>query len=690
MSKSIKDNYYSGGLGLIITSPSEITKKYFKEWFDGQMLASAASLLGLPYCKDHSELLVFKENQSYLDLTTEEKVLYNETIFSYKSQQKTFNQTPQLRINPGKLFNLFNWLNTLKIIYVQSKWISSPENVVKLARRIVDDIPELTGSDIDIISQNLKGQVWNRIIAVGMLSEFISQLIKEEFEDKYLDAQSYINFKAATGDWLSRSIWDQQKVRNQELSFSEYIKLYGMRADVDYELTSPRWIEIQDEIKHRIMNLPEVPKKENTDIALPDGNQKLIEASVQLQILRSEARKKTLSGIYALRTVLLKDKSIAKTMVIQHRNYHNNITDSLDAGFGVSKGQTYGKVVMVDNDTKEVAPGSIGVFANAGADLSHLYPLFEGLIFLQGGVTSHGSIIAREYSIPAIISSQASTLENDTYIGIDGVTGLFFESPEKLGASTSRKQNLYKEFDFNSLPISKISKVLWFKDIKKSDKEIVGAKAYVLAKLRNEGFNVPDGFVISAAMIEHLEENKDQILNMFGQLGVKSYAVRSSFLGEDSSRLSFAGQFKSVLNVRQEDVFKSIHEVFNSAVDFENRMSVSGVSKRMSVVIQVMIESEISGVLFTENPLGKESEMIIEFSNGFNKVTAGTQNINRIIVNKISKDFNLMSGELKHKEIQELVNTGILAEEMFKKAQDIEWAKASGKIYILQARPVTS
>lgn len=690
MSKSYKDNYYAGGLGLIATNPSELTQKYLREWFDGETLASAATLLGLPNSLNDSDLLVFNENQGFLNLTTEEKVLYKNTIFSYKGQ-KDFLQTPELIINPWKLLNITNWLNTFKIIYTQSKWISNPGSVVKLVKEIIDDIPEFDNSDTENISYKLKTQVWNKVIAVGIVNEFMNQLIRRSFKNRFLEAQAYINFKAANKDWLSRSINDQYKVRERRMGFSEYIDLYGKRADMDYELTCPRWVEIQDELKNRISSLASNPLKDVESSSFTMDN-KLINASVQLQILRSEARRKTLSGIYALRLVLLKDKSVHEKMRVCYTYSPKNTINSGALIVGVSKGRAYGEIVKVDHNTVDVLPGKIGVFTSAGTDLSHLYPQFNGLIFLNGGITSHGSIIAREYGIPAIVNNNASDFENGTKIGIDGDSGLIFEAPEKSYFESDNNQNIhcdiYKDFDYQSLKVSEISKVFWFKDIKKSDSGVVGSKAARLAELKGNGLNVPYGFVISSAMAEQIEESEKVIISMIEQLEAGTVAVRSSFLGEDSYRMSFAGQFKSILNVSKSDVIAAIKEVKKSASDFEKRNEVLGIRERMSVIIQVMVESEISGVMFTQNPMRDKGQMVIEFHKGAGKVTAGNEAVNRVVVDRSTHMFKNVGEILADREIEELISIGLRIENIFKKPQDVEWALAGGKIYVLQSRPI--
>src|SRR5262245_21255663 len=92
--------------------------------------------------------------------------------------------------------------------------------------------------------------------------------------------------------------------------------------------------------------------------------------------------------------------------------------------------------------------------------------------------------------------------------------------------------------------------VVWLSEIRDEDRERVGAKAFSLAVLRRQGLPVPDGFVLPA------DAPVDEALAAYATLG-GSVAVRSSSSAEDLEGSSFAGQYKTVLDVRGLDALAS-------------------------------------------------------------------------------------------------------------------------------------
>ena len=86
------------------------------------------------------------------------------------------------------------------------------------------------------------------------------------------------------------------------------------------------------------------------------------------------------------------------------------------------------------------------------------------------------------------------------------------------------------------------SGVLWLDAIGRGDRERVGGKAFVLASLKQRGFPVPQGFVLPASA--PVEAAVEALVRLPGPV-----AVRSSSTAEDTDEVSFAGQYRTVLNV---------------------------------------------------------------------------------------------------------------------------------------------
>lgn len=203
-------------------------------------------------------------------------------------------------------------------------------------------------------------------------------------------------------------------------------------------------------------------------------------------------------------------------------------------------------------------------------------------------------------------------------------------------------------------------------------------------------------------------------------------AVRSSAADEDSPLHSFAGQFDSFLNVTPEQVEPRILDVWRSA--FSPRVLAYRWKKgillrpaRMAVIVQKMISPRASGVIFTRNPESGKKEISIEAVYGLGEgVVAdraetdscriGWHSLRAIRTIRYKSKYITDAGSprggtrqmplpdsLRHKpvlssrEIRRLRSRAVRLERCFGAPQDIEWAiDNSGKIYILQTRPITS
>ena len=126
----------------------------------------------------------------------------------------------------------------------------------------------------------------------------------------------------------------------------------------------------------------------------------------------------------------------------------------------------------------------------------------------------------------------------------------------------------------------------------------------------------------------------DQIRAAYSELDQNnlSVAVRSSANAEDLPDFSFAGQQETFLNVSGEDeVVSAVKKCWSSlwtsqAISYRHQNGIDQSSVAMGVVVQIMIPSEVSGILFTANPTnGERSEMIINSSFGLGEAVVGGQ-----------------------------------------------------------------
>jgi len=312
----------------------------------------------------------------------------------------------------------------------------------------------------------------------------------------------------------------------------------------------------------------------------------------------------------------------------------------------------------------------------------------------------------------------------------------------------------------------KTAQILWFKDINKNDIPLVGGKGANLGEMWNAKIPVPNGFVITATAYydfllktslkkkilaelsgldvnesgklqeaskriktailaaKMLEELASQIKDYYHQLSGefdRLVAVRSSATAEDLPDASFAGQQETYLNVKGwKNVVTHVQKCWASlfearAIFYRSTNGYSHFKVGIAVPVQMMVQSEVSGIMFTVNPLTNNTgEVSVEAAYGLcQPIVSGEITPDQFIINKktgkivskyISKqEWQLtLAGKLdiskKHQKAQKISNKlaietaemGIKIEKHYGKPQDIEWAVESGKLFIVQSRPVTT
>jgi len=229
-----------------------------------------------------------------------------------------------------------------------------------------------------------------------------------------------------------------------------------------------------------------------------------------------------------------------------------------------------------------------------------------------------------------------------------------------------------------------------------------GGKGGTLAQLYQAGYPVPDGFVILPAAFageELASEAWNQIRSRLRRLrkadkGI-AFAVRSSALSEDSARASFAGEFETVLDVYTDEMVRAaIHTVHRSRqsdrVQAYSQAQGVETSHAMAVVVQRLVRADVSGVLFTADPVtGGHSEMPGNFVYGFGEELVSGEAEPYTFTLKRPKGQYVGPPELKRFARRLYKLAGRLEEELGG-PQDIEWAVAGGKLFLLQSRPITT
>ncbi|SEK43089.1 pyruvate, water dikinase [Haloferax larsenii] len=310
--------------------------------------------------------------------------------------------------------------------------------------------------------------------------------------------------------------------------------------------------------------------------------------------------------------------------------------------------------------------------------------------------------------------------------------------------------------------------VVWLDDVRADDLDLVGGKGASLGELTSAGLPVPPGFVVtagtyrsfiedsgiddelfSAVDVDHEdsaalkaaheaahelimetpmpESVREEILDAYGSLGEGDafVAVRSSATAEDLPDASFAGQQETFLNVTEEDLLERVKECWASlfserAIYYRNRKGFPHHKVDIAVVVQQMVDSEKSGVMFTRHPSTGDEQVIVEAAWGLGEaVVSGTVSPDNYVVSRETGDVETATiadkkmmcirdeetGEtvdrevpnekrharvLSDEELDRLVELGELVEDHYDAPQDVEWAVYDGEVYMLQSRPITT
>lgn len=223
----------------------------------------------------------------------------------------------------------------------------------------------------------------------------------------------------------------------------------------------------------------------------------------------------------------------------------------------------------------------------------------------------------------------------------------------------------------------------------------IGTKAYNLFLMKSQGINVPKLFCVQD--VDEIEIQK-YLNDNFKESS--TFAIRSSSSFEDGTEKSFAGQFNTFLNITYNDVISKIKECKETRVTegLENYIKEANLKVedlKINVIVQEMIDAEKSGVIFTANPQGILNETVIVVGNGTgNNIVEDKVNTTAYYYNRNDEIYyyesqgnsvNLTSNQVK--EIIEIVKK---LENIFGDKLDIEFAIKNDKIYILQARKITT
>ncbi|MBK8468703.1 MAG: phosphoenolpyruvate synthase [Actinomycetales bacterium] len=300
------------------------------------------------------------------------------------------------------------------------------------------------------------------------------------------------------------------------------------------------------------------------------------------------------------------------------------------------------------------------------------------------------------------------------------------------------------------------------------DRASAGGKAVNLGLLTQAGFPVPAGFVVTTDAYRRFvadrdlvqvideamadadlldpagaeaasttiraafragaipEELAEAIAAAYADLGFGSVAVRSSATAEDLPHLSFAGQQDTFLGIiGPEQLHEAVRECWSSlwttrAIAYRRANLVSDDAVALAVAVQRLVSADVSGVLFTANPLtGHRGQMTIDATFGLGEaLVSGQVEPDHIVADSAtgrvidrtlgakalatiasaaveggviteSRDAADQSA-LTDAQVAELVALGRRVQDTYATPQDIEWALGNGHLHLLQSRAITS
>src|SRR3989344_4216089 len=335
----------------------------------------------------------------------------------------------------------------------------------------------------------------------------------------------------------------------------------------------------------------------------------------------------------------------------------------------------------------------------------------------------------------------------------------FKNSPVFSGFFFDRKQ-----YNIRNL-LKYVELIRHFNKLGKMDVGLAGGKGASLGEMTQAGIGVPEGYVVLSSAFErfieecdltheidsilHKVNNEDinsiekaseaikglilnakmpkdialEINSNFKKLGAKYVAVRSSATSEDSASAAWAGQLDSFLNTSEKDLLENVKKCWASlftprAIFYRFEKNLHGAEISVAVVVQKMVESEVSGIAFSVHPVTEDyNQLIIEAGFGLGEAIVSGQitpdsyvvekSPRRIMDKNVAEQmrglFRAKNGgnewvevknggrqKLSDKEILELSELILKIEKHYGFPCDIEWAREGGKFYIVQSRPITT
>ena len=259
------------------------------------------------------------------------------------------------------------------------------------------------------------------------------------------------------------------------------------------------------------------------------------------------------------------------------------------------------------------------------------------------------------------------------------------------------------------------------------DAGLVGGKAFSLGALLRRGFCIPRGFCVTTEAFRQSRngddillppELRDALAEAWRKSGFTTAAARSSATEEDGRETSWAGVYPTVLPIRDademiaavENCFRALHA---PEAEFLRARRPGAEPPAMAVLVQELVEADVSGIVFTANPVtGARGEIVINAIRGLGEPLASGRVNGDVLV--AARDGEIRSETVSDQafmltsagpvalapaqakenavtraQAKALARLAVDVETFFGCPQDIEFAIGGGRIHLIQARPIT-
>lgn len=472
---------WSGSLDEFTPVPTPSTLSFLLEKINNQnLMQKAMNMTSIPLYLPNEPYIITILDHAYINLQFEKQLFLNGSDVHFDRSN------PHVRPVISLNWTLMSFLPNAFTMIRQMAWLVSfiltgkhahitaaiDSHVTQVANHIT------TATTLEAIETDLE-ELIACVLATELLDNLLEQYIREELKPKYLFSwdiiEAYYWQRYRPLDQYYQSTYQIGAVTAGIITQEHYLQVFGSRGIVDFELSSPRYREVPNNIFQTNTNpQKQVLLEKLVNIAAIKNitfmDRKLLAAAWEIKALRGTVRMKSLVGVAVMRQYLLdiaKQQTISGDLIFymtreeikkdpklfvdqaaqRKEQYLENMKVPLPTlithdvvvkmtaihvkgekaiGAPVAAGEVSGTLMYVKTpeiDSSELK-NKIVVFPDASPAFSMLYRHAKGIIFESGGAMSHGAIVAREYRIPAIsLGGHELSWDANITVSLNGTDG---------------------------------------------------------------------------------------------------------------------------------------------------------------------------------------------------------------------------------------------------------------------------